>query len=762
MSALPVATSSRLQEASPGSNKFQCEFCVKKGFTFDLNSLWQHANTFKRANQQEHRELAAYIATNFLQCENEQSAVVKACNKRYLSCSVMLKNSEAQDSLKAAMQRCCLIVQQKIAAASGLHHDELMQNVHADYLSVLTWSGQTKVEAFSVMLQEAHWYYKDVLRAEDLQLPDLGFKGFVPCLLEHCPEVLTHTPLQGSPVADPKVRAQVVQQILTAFEHNRHTAPLNGVAIIDSTHKYVLMVKGRRACDKWGFPKGKQHTGETGLQCAMREAHEETGLDLTEFMSPLEPVQHKHNMGGGHHAMNGPRTWTIHFAIGVPMDSTQGSIHPTTFAEIGAIAWCPIDQLVSRVKQEGKCASTKDLMMVLPLVTKIQHVIKQHEAGSMPSDQEPAQSDPEEKTDVVASTSSVVPSADKAAAKSAAESGAKSAAESAKSEDNKLADDKSAECQTKSSLPGSNKTNKSWKGGLKADWIQVYTAADTTTLANPRASNTNPNSNSNSISTTPTSSASASPGSSSPSSNKAAAAAPLEAGARAGAHPEAPPAGTTQPVVYQDGAVQGFTSGNSNSKGLLQQWTQKYGHPMPKYNLAKRSGPAHQPQFTATVTVSKDVKFTGHPQLTLKEAQKSAAAVALKSLNSGSVAVAPLKGAGPLQTPTCWGLALAMSRQHPTPPMNPLPEVAAPAPVSVTPSVTTSEKRSADQMTTTGTLDAYAYSYAYEAKRQAVDLSTQHAQHAAPQQYDMSAYGYQNMMQENMMQQAYQHPVQYY
>jgi len=41
----------------------------------------------------------------------------------------------------------------------------------------------------------------------------------------------------------------------------------------------ILLVRGRRSM-KWSFPKGHKKSGESYLDCAIRETLEETGIDL--------------------------------------------------------------------------------------------------------------------------------------------------------------------------------------------------------------------------------------------------------------------------------------------------------------------------------------------------------------------------------------------------------------------------------------------------------------------------------------------------
>lgn len=50
----------------------------------------------------------------------------------------------------------------------------------------------------------------------------------------------------------------------------------------------ILLVRGRRSM-KWSFPKGHKHSGESYLDCAVRETLEETGI----YLEGVDPVSYQ-------------------------------------------------------------------------------------------------------------------------------------------------------------------------------------------------------------------------------------------------------------------------------------------------------------------------------------------------------------------------------------------------------------------------------------------------------------------------------------
>jgi len=71
------------------------------------------------------------------------------------------------------------------------------------------------------------------------------------------------------------------RQFPKAFQCYRpHTEKVYGT-ICMTPQNTLLVVRGRKS-GKWSFPKGHKHSGESYLDCAVRETLEETGVNLSE------------------------------------------------------------------------------------------------------------------------------------------------------------------------------------------------------------------------------------------------------------------------------------------------------------------------------------------------------------------------------------------------------------------------------------------------------------------------------------------------
>jgi len=88
----------------------------------------------------------------------------------------------------------------------------------------------------------------------------------------------------------------------------------------------VLVVHRRRQRD-WSLPKGRLHTGESALSCALREVHEEAGLDCI-ARAELPAVHYVDRRGRARHV----RYWS--------MEALGGEFRPNR--EVDCIAWVQV------------------------------------------------------------------------------------------------------------------------------------------------------------------------------------------------------------------------------------------------------------------------------------------------------------------------------------------------------------------------------------------------------------------------------------
>ena len=81
----------------------------------------------------------------------------------------------------------------------------------------------------------------------------------------------------------------------------------------------------------------------------------------------------------------------------------------------------------------------------------------------------------------------------------------------------------------------------------------------------------------------------------------------------------------------------------TNTRGELQNYCQRVGLPRPEYTTNKVDGPDHQPIFETRVDIKDRMSYVGYQQSTKKEAEKSAASVALTKLKSTRQPISPFR-----------------------------------------------------------------------------------------------------------------------
>jgi 8-oxo-dGTP diphosphatase len=111
----------------------------------------------------------------------------------------------------------------------------------------------------------------------------------------------------------------------------------SGVASVLLQHRAAWSHHG----DTWGVPGGARDAGESAVEAALREAYEETGVDL-EQVTVLREVEDDHG------------DWSYTTVV-----SQADTLLPVTLAdaESTALAWVPLGQVGDRALHPGFAAS---------------------------------------------------------------------------------------------------------------------------------------------------------------------------------------------------------------------------------------------------------------------------------------------------------------------------------------------------------------------------------------------------------------------
>lgn len=123
------------------------------------------------------------------------------------------------------------------------------------------------------------------------------------------------------------------------FRNYYYQIPVCGAIIYrDATKKEWLTVRSPYS-KRQGFPKGKVNHQESDKDCACREVHEETGLDIRPFLKDETPFIEYREKKGRH---------VKFFLVILPADAKQVEFRSENSLEISSVQWMPAIQVDAR------------------------------------------------------------------------------------------------------------------------------------------------------------------------------------------------------------------------------------------------------------------------------------------------------------------------------------------------------------------------------------------------------------------------------
>lgn len=158
----------------------------------------------------------------------------------------------------------------------------------------------------------------------------------------------------------------------------KNRVPVRGAVLLNDQMDRILLVKGWKKTATWSFPRGKINKDEADIDCAIREAWEETGFDIRAAGLVKDPRKVRH-------IEKTLRDQSVKLFVfrGVPSDY---NFVPQTRKEISKCEWYKISDLPTSAKakhipQEGTgqhlVLNANKFYMVAPFVQELKKIIGQ-------------------------------------------------------------------------------------------------------------------------------------------------------------------------------------------------------------------------------------------------------------------------------------------------------------------------------------------------------------------------------------------------
>eukprot|EP00045_Choanoeca_perplexa_P006710 m.57810 g.57810 ORF g.57810 m.57810 type:complete len:284 (-) comp13750_c0_seq2:44-895(-) len=197
--------------------------------------------------------------------------------------------------------------------------DDVWEDIYVRFFLNSRLDQREDVVRLGFLIEDAFWYYCDVIRDENQKLPNLKLKPFFELVFERWE--LLH-----------KLRDQV-DEAYSQFHEYKISIPTAGCILLDPTHQKVLLLKSYS--NSWGFPRGKIDKNEGMMECAVRETLEESGYDCSSKIAEDQFLEHRDKDG---------KLSRLYIVEDVPENY---GFAPVTKGEVADIQWHNVAELAA-------------------------------------------------------------------------------------------------------------------------------------------------------------------------------------------------------------------------------------------------------------------------------------------------------------------------------------------------------------------------------------------------------------------------------
>jgi len=198
--------------------------------------------------------------------------------------------------------------------------DEVVVELCGRFLLSLPAEELQVVHRLFFQIEQMWWFYEDHKADQNRHLPHMDHQEFGRQVFRLCD------------LFDP-VRSQY-DALYAAFKNYLLSVPVFGVFIMNPSMNKVVLVKSYNG--SWlGFPRGKVNQNEAEVECAVREANEEIGVDLSGRVESDSYIQFP----------EGQKTVKLFLVAGV--DESTTTFQTQTRKEIGNISWYDLSKAKS-------------------------------------------------------------------------------------------------------------------------------------------------------------------------------------------------------------------------------------------------------------------------------------------------------------------------------------------------------------------------------------------------------------------------------